>query len=123
MRLQGLASVLSVGVTPVHAGERHRILTFGGRKVWHGVSEFLLLALIVGAVLHALNRRYVLCTFGSAALCSMLNLVHEAWVANWQVNLGWGPPMFVIGALLALPICAVAGIPWLALRRWRKRAA
>lgn len=85
--------------------------------MWYGVTEFLLCALFIGTIWHAFCRHYALCTFGGSALCSILNLVHEAWLVNWQVNVGWGPPMFVVGTLLALPVCALAGIPWLALRR------
>ena len=48
---------------------------------------------------------------------------HEAWLADWQVNIGWGPPMFVVGAILALPVCALAGLPFLGLRRLRRRTA
>ena len=89
--------------------------------MWHGVLEFLLFALLVASALHAISRRYVLCTIGGAVLCSVLNLVHEAWLADWQVNLAWGPPMFFVGAFLALPVCALAGIPWLVLRLRRRR--
>jgi hypothetical protein len=90
--------------------------------VWQGVPEYLLVVALVALFLHAMSGRYVACTVGGAAACSVLNLVHEAWLANWRVNLGWGPPMFVVGAVLALPVCALAGLPFLGLRRRRRRA-
>lgn len=89
--------------------------------MWHGVPEYLLFATLVAFVLHAVSRRYVVCSLGGAAACSVLNLVHEAWLADWQVNPGWGPPMFLAGAVLALPVCCLAGLPFLGLRRLRKR--
>ncbi len=91
--------------------------------MWHGVSEYLLFVTMVALALHAVSGRYVACTVGGAAACSILNLVHEAWLANWQVNLGFGPPMFVAGTLLALPVCALAGLPIMGLRRLRRRTA
>jgi hypothetical protein len=87
--------------------------------VWHGVSEYLLFVAMAATAFHALSRRYLACTLGGAALCSVGNLVHEAWLADWQINIGWGPPMFMVGLFLAMPVCAVAGLPWLALRLWR----
>jgi hypothetical protein len=89
--------------------------------MWHGVGEYLLFATLVGLAVHAVSGRYTACTFVGAACCAVGNLVHEAWLVNWQVNIGWGPPMFVVGVLLALPVCALAGLPWLATRRLRRR--
>jgi len=91
--------------------------------MWHGVGEYLLLVALVAFISHAIIRSYAACIFGVAALCSILNLLHEAWTANWQVNIGWGPPMFIVGFAMALPVCALVGFPWLALRRWRSRNA
>ena len=88
--------------------------------MWHGISAYLLFVLLISLVWHAFSRRYVFSTVGAAALCSMLNLIHEAWLVDWQVNLGWGPPMFIVGWLLALPISALAGLPWLIYRSRRE---
>lgn len=89
--------------------------------MWHGVAEHLLFVVLVAFALHAVSDRFLVCAVGGAAVCSVLNLVHEAWLADWQVNLGWGSPMFVIGALLALPFCLLAGPPILGLRHRRSR--
>jgi len=40
-------------------------------------------------------------------------------IVDWQVNIGWGPPMLIIGSLLVLPMSFVAGLPWLAFRSWQ----
>ncbi len=91
--------------------------------MWHGVSEYLLFVALVSLALHSVSGKYVACTLGGAAACSILNLAHEAWLANWQINPGWGPPMFVVGAMLALPVSALAGLPLLGLRHLRKRTS
>jgi hypothetical protein len=87
---------------------------------WHGISEYLALFGLVAFVLHAIGRRYWKCTILATFACSIINMAHEAWVADWKVNPGWAPSMLFIGALVALPICALAGLPSLAMRRWRR---
>lgn len=89
--------------------------------MWHGVYEYLLFVAIVAFALPALSRRYLFCKLAGAPLCSALNLIHKSWLANWQVNLAWAPPMFLIGCLFALPVCVVAGLPWLIVMRGRTR--
>lgn len=84
--------------------------------MWYGIEEYLLFALGLAVVAHALSRSYLLGAFGGAAACSMLNLVHEAWLADWQVNPGWAPPLFVAGFVLALPAFWAVGLPFLAAR-------
>jgi hypothetical protein len=91
--------------------------------MWHGVPEYLLFVAVIALVLHAVSGQYLACTIGGAVACSILNLVHEAWIAGWQVNPGWAPPMFIVGVLLALPVCGVVGLPFLGTRYWRRRAA
>ena len=91
--------------------------------MWQGVPEYLLLAAGVAFILHAVSGRYLACTFGGAAASSALNLVHEAWIANWVVNNGWGPPMFIVGVLLALPVCGMVGLPFLGIRYWKGQRA
>jgi hypothetical protein len=89
--------------------------------MWHGIPEYLAFAALVASLFHIASGRFVACTIAGAATCSILNLIHETWLAHGQVNLGWAPPMFIIGVIIALPACAAAGLPWMALRRRRKR--
>lgn len=85
--------------------------------MWYGVSEYLIFVSIVASILHGVSSKYCVCTFGGAAVCSILNLVHETIVAGGHINIGWGPPMFVVGATLAFPVCALVGLPFFAVRR------
>ena len=86
--------------------------------MWHAAPEYLLLAGSLGLILHWASRRYLACTIGGAAACSILSMLYGAWQAGWQVNPGWALPMFIVGTILALPACAIAGLPALAIRRW-----
>jgi hypothetical protein len=54
----------------------------------HGVPEYLAFVAIVAIVVHLAIRRWIVaCAFG-AVFCSVANLVHEAWLVNFKVNLG-----------------------------------
>src|SRR5262249_53672952 len=80
-------------------------------------------AAAIGVVLHSFSRRFGVCCLGGAALCSALHLFYEAWSAGFRVNLGWGPPMFVLGFVVALPVCLVVGLPFRFARRLGRRDA
>jgi len=87
--------------------------------MWYGIPEYLAFVAIVALVLHFVVRRWgAACVFG-AILCSVLNLVHESWRADFRVNLGWAPIEILVGCILALPIVAVVGLPfaWFRSRR------
>jgi len=88
--------------------------------MWHGVAEYLLFTTLVALGLHSVSGRYAACTAGGAAACSILNLIHEAWLSDWRVNIGWVPPMFIIGVVLALPVSALVGLPFVCRRRLRR---
>ena len=88
--------------------------------MWHGIVEYLLFSAVVTLALNSLRGGYAASTLGGAAASSLLNLLHEAWLADWRVNIGWGPPMFIIGFVLALPVCALVGLPFLRQRRLRR---
>lgn len=88
---------------------------------WHGFWEYLIFAGLIGVLFHAATGRFAIGAFSAAAASSVLNAIHEAWVADWQVNPGWLLPTLLVGALVALPVCAIAGLPVLVIRRWRER--
>jgi hypothetical protein len=81
----------------------------------HGVLEYLVASLLVSLAVHAVVHRYLIGIVAAPPVCSVLNLFDEAWVADWQVNLAWGPPMLIIGWLLATPTAVLTGLPWLVL--------
>ncbi len=91
--------------------------------MWNGIPEYLLFVALIAAVMHSVSRRYGLCIVVASVTTSGLSLLHEAWLVNWQVNLGWGPPMLVIGALLAIPVAAVTGLPFFLIRKFSCDAA
>jgi hypothetical protein len=80
--------------------------------MWNGFWAYLALAAAVGVVLHSFSGRFGACCLGGAALCSALKLLIEAWSTGFRVNLAWGPPMFVVGFVIALPVCLVVGFPF-----------
>lgn len=85
--------------------------------MWHGVPEYVVFVAVVAVVFHLLIRRWlVACPIG-AIVCSLANMLHEAWLVNFEVNIAWAPFMFVVGCVLAAPVFAVVGMPFLWLRR------
>jgi hypothetical protein len=91
--------------------------------MWHGVGAYLAVVAVVALVVHSFIRRFGVSCLAGAVLSSVLNLVHEAWLVGFKVNLGWGPPLFIVGVLLALPVCLVVGLPFLAIRASRRPSA
>jgi hypothetical protein len=85
----------------------------------HGVGEYLAFASVVAIIAHSLVRWFAVACLTGAALCSFLTLFFEAWAVGFRVNIAWFPPMFVIGALLALPLFCVIGLPFRAIRASR----
>lgn len=84
----------------------------------YGLSEYLLLVGIMSAAASLFARNYLVSSFATAGLASILNLLHEARLADFEVNIGWGPPMLMLGFVAALPISLIAGLPAYAYRRW-----
>jgi hypothetical protein len=78
----------------------------------YGFWTYIALAAAVGVVLHSFSGRFGACCLGGAALCSALSLFVSAWSVGFRVNLGWAPPMFVVGFVVALPACLVVGLPF-----------
>lgn len=83
---------------------------------------YFLFVALVGVAVHAIGREYPACTVGTAVISSIFNLIHEAALAQWEVNPGWALPLFFVGLLYALPVSALVGLPFLALRRLRRSA-
>jgi hypothetical protein len=78
-----------------------------------GVTEYLWLSLGVGFLAHAPSRNFFKCAIAGSLISSILNLIHESWLANWEVNPGWLPALLILGMGIAFPACVVAGIPWI----------
>lgn len=78
--------------------------------MWYSVWEYTLLVVAVSIVSHTVFRRYFPCVIVCSMTCSLLNLLHESWLAGWNVNPGWAPPLLFWGAVIALPVAAVVGI-------------
>lgn len=89
--------------------------------MWHGVAEYLFVVAVIALVAHSLCRCYFACVMIASFICSIFNILHESWIANWQVNLGWGPFLLSAGFFLALPVTAAVGLPFLLFRRIRQR--
>jgi len=79
----------------------------------------LTLALSIAA--HWFVRRYWWAVFISGAAGSLANMVHEAFLHDFQMRpvdaVFWIPMLFVEGMLLALPVAALVGIPFYVTRR------
>jgi hypothetical protein len=88
--------------------------------MFYGLGEYLLLAGVLSAIVSLFLRNYAVSSILSAGLASMLNLLHESWLAHFDVNIGWGPPMLMLGFVAALPVALIAGLPSVAVRRLRK---
>lgn len=94
--------------------------------MWHGVEEYLIATFIAACILYTVIRSTIVVFFAGPSLCSIGNLVHEAWLAGWDVNWGWGPFLFTAGWVLALPAFGVLAPPALVLQSiaqgWREQA-
>jgi hypothetical protein len=88
--------------------------------MWYGVGEYVALAALLAVILHSLTRRYLVASLAGAVVCSIGNMVHEAWLAGFEVNPGWAPFMFIAGMALAWPVIFIAGLPFLIWRRYRR---
>lgn len=85
-------------------------------RVWNGpFGSFVL------TQSHSLSRRYFVCVMITSFVCSIFNILHESWIENWQVNPAWGPFLLLAGFLLAFPVAAVVGVPFLLFCRSRQR--
>jgi hypothetical protein len=91
--------------------------------MWYGVTEYLAVTLVVAVIVHLVIRKYVVAGIATAMLSSIANLVHEAWIADFQVKPGWVLPLYIAGFVLALPASFLGGIPHLFWREYRRRAA
>jgi hypothetical protein len=90
--------------------------------MWDGVPEYLLLAALVAIIAHARVRRYFIACALAAAVASVFNLLHETWRADFAVNLGWGPPLYLMGFLLAFPVAGLVGMPFAYYRQRQDRS-
>jgi hypothetical protein len=70
--------------------------------MWHGVPEYLAVVAAVAVILHVLVRRWLAACAIGTVFCSTVNLVHEAWLVNFKVNIGWAPFEFVSGCVRGL---------------------
>ncbi len=87
---------------------------------WYGDGSFLAVVVFVAIVVHVFIRTFATSCLAGAALFSVLNILSERpWVACFDFNPGW-VPMFIGGAILALPVCAIAGLPFLVVRASRR---
>jgi len=86
--------------------------------MWRGILEYAGLTAVMAIFAHAAVRRYFIACTVAAAGASFLNLLHETWLADFAVNLGWAPPMYLAGFLLAFPVAALVGLPF---HVWRQK--
>lgn len=83
-----------------------------------GVFEYAGLTAVMAIIAHAAIRRYFIACTVAAAVTSFLNLLHGAWLADFDVNLGWAPPLYLAGFLVAFPVAALVGLPF---HVWRQK--
>ncbi len=60
----------------------------GVRDMWYGIEQYVTLVAIVSLGVHLLVRRYLLACLAIVVVSSIGNLVHEAWLANFDVIIG-----------------------------------
>ena len=76
---------------------------------------------------HWLVRRYWLAVLISVMAAALANIVHEAFLHDFQVRpadvVFWIPKEFFQGMLFALPVAALVGIPFYVIRRRRQSNA
>ena len=90
--------------------------------MWHGVTEYIAFVAFVGMILHGLVRSYATASIATAVASAVGNIIHETWVANFQVKPGWVLPLFIMGFVLALPFSFLVGVPHLLWRTNRRQA-
>jgi hypothetical protein len=82
---------------------------------------YIVLTVALSIVAHWFVRRYWWAVVISITACSLANIVHEAFLHDFQIRpvdaLFWIPLMFVEGMLFALPVAALVGIPYYVIRR------
>ena len=85
---------------------------------------FLGLTLTLSLVAHWFVRRYWWAAVISVAAASLANIVHEAFLHNFQIRPAdiafWIPLELLQGMLFALPVAALIGIPFYVIRRRRQ---
>ena len=85
-----------------------------------GVAEYWVFVGIVGIVVHLTTQSFARAVVYIVFLASIANMMHEAWKVDFEVNVGWGPFMLVLGAIVAIPAACLAGAPVLFVRRLKR---
>jgi hypothetical protein len=84
---------------------------------------FIGLSTALSIAAHWFVRRYWWAVLISIAACSLANVVHEVFLHAFQIRPAdaffWIPMLFVHGALFALPVATLVGIPFYVIRRHR----
>ena|SRR2546423_1691308 len=85
------------------------------------VLIFLGLTLALSLAAHWFVRRYCLAMLVSVAAASVANIIHEAFLHDFQIRPAditfWIPLELFQGMLFALPVAALVGIPFYVIRR------
>lgn len=88
------------------------------------VFIFVGLCIALSLAAHWFVRRYWLAVLISITACSLANILQEIYLHDFQITpsdaFGWIPLLFVLGALFTLPVAALIGIPFYAIRRRRR---
>lgn len=91
------------------------------------VLIFLGITLALSLTAHWFVRRYWLALLISITAASLVNVVHEAFLHDFQIRpadaVFWIPMEFVLGILFALPVAASVGILFYVIRRRRQSNA
>jgi hypothetical protein len=82
----------------------------------YGLAAFFVFAAVVAFMLHWLCRRFLVVSFGGAALCSVAAFWYSAWIVNYEVNFAWVPFVLIWLYVYALSVTLVVGLPFLVLR-------
>ena len=87
------------------------------------VLIFLGATLVLSLAVHWFMRRYWLAVLISVTAASLANIIHEAFLHDFQVRPAdiafWIPMEFLQSMVFALPVAAVVGFPFYVLRRRR----
>ncbi len=93
----------------------------------NGFTIYMLIAVVVSILFHAFCKKFILASILSAALCAIGNVVDETFRAarahpgTFEIRpndlVFWLPMDFLMGAVPALFVATITGLPFLFVRK------
>lgn len=85
------------------------------------VANYVAFVAVTGLGFHTLIRNFAAASIVTASIGALGNLAYETWLVNFRVNPGGVVPLLILGAVVALPVSFLVGIPQLVWRRSHRR--